>query len=255
MSAYVCMDLIIGQKKALLLDSGYGSCSLMSVVRSLTDLPVEIAVTHAHADHMGSISEIRQSILVSEDEYRWITSNPQNLFFQKILRQFKRYPPLQLKDRQSINLGGTILSAIKTPGHTPGSMSFYNTQSKELFVSDSLCPAIMIWEPFTESIQALNQTANRVFSMDIDYFWTGHHLLPVETSKTRVWKKVIKKALIPESFMPVSKTANTFICCDRYWEKELMNKNMQEIYKGFVNRSDFACIFFTNYLYSETNTN
>lgn len=45
--------LLTGTKQALLIDTGLGVCDLFSAVRSLTSLPVTVALTHAHWDHIG----------------------------------------------------------------------------------------------------------------------------------------------------------------------------------------------------------
>ena len=45
--------LLCGRKKALLIDTGLGVSNLREVVESLTPLPVFVATTHVHWDHIG----------------------------------------------------------------------------------------------------------------------------------------------------------------------------------------------------------
>ena len=45
--------LLCGRERALLIDCTIGTGDLMDVVRTLTDLPLTVAVTHAHGDHAG----------------------------------------------------------------------------------------------------------------------------------------------------------------------------------------------------------
>ena len=46
------MYLVEGREKALLIDTGLGSGDPLAFAKTLTALPVELAVTHAHLDHM-----------------------------------------------------------------------------------------------------------------------------------------------------------------------------------------------------------
>jgi glyoxylase-like metal-dependent hydrolase (beta-lactamase superfamily II) len=48
------MFLLIGDEKALLLDSGVGFGDLRALCESLTDLPIDHVLTHTHWDHIGS---------------------------------------------------------------------------------------------------------------------------------------------------------------------------------------------------------
>ena len=44
-----------GKRKALLIDGLSGVGSLKAFVQELTDLPVEVVITHGHVDHWGPI--------------------------------------------------------------------------------------------------------------------------------------------------------------------------------------------------------
>ena len=50
-SAY--MYLLTGKEKALLIDTGFGTIPLKSICEELTGLPVTVALTHGHVDHIG----------------------------------------------------------------------------------------------------------------------------------------------------------------------------------------------------------
>ena len=51
--AAVHFDLIVGEKKALLWDTGYGIDELMPLIRSLTDKELIVCNSHGHIDHVG----------------------------------------------------------------------------------------------------------------------------------------------------------------------------------------------------------
>ena len=47
------MHLLVGQEKALLIDTGYGEGNFREIVESITDKPVMVVDTHGHFDHTG----------------------------------------------------------------------------------------------------------------------------------------------------------------------------------------------------------
>jgi len=48
----VCMTLLAGSEKAILVDTGYGIEDVGRFVRTLTDKPLQVILTHGHHDHM-----------------------------------------------------------------------------------------------------------------------------------------------------------------------------------------------------------
>ena len=52
----VCCTLLAGRDRALLVDTGYGFEDLAAFVRTLTDRPLSVLLTHGHHDHaLGAI--------------------------------------------------------------------------------------------------------------------------------------------------------------------------------------------------------
>ena len=47
----VCMTLIEGETDAMLVDTGYGTEDVAAFVRTLTDKPLTVLLTHHHHDH------------------------------------------------------------------------------------------------------------------------------------------------------------------------------------------------------------
>ena len=59
--------LVEGADKALLIDTGMGDGDLLGLASSLTNLPIQVAVTHPHLDHMHWIDRFSTVYLHQED--------------------------------------------------------------------------------------------------------------------------------------------------------------------------------------------
>ena len=108
----------------------------------------KIILSHAHPDHMGSAYQIKKDtnciIMAHETELSWF----ENLEIQFNSRAVPGFFNLVdkaveidvlLEDGDSINpAGAEELQILHTPGHSPGSLSIYFSESKALFTGDAV---------------------------------------------------------------------------------------------------------------------
>ncbi|MEV1074991.1 MBL fold metallo-hydrolase [Micromonospora parva] len=90
-----------------------------------------ILATHAHDDHVRVAPELAEAtgapvLLHAADRVLWDMVHP-------------HLPPNgELHDGQSIEVGGTTLRVLHTPGHSPGACSFHAPELGAVFTGDTL---------------------------------------------------------------------------------------------------------------------
>ena len=145
---YINLYLLIGNKKALLIDTGTGLFPLKPMVQKLIeDKELIVVNTHGHFDHRGGNEEF-EAIMAHASEIRQL-SKPFDISFlkkssQEIVKNYdKKNFTLQpakitksIKNGSVIDLGDISLKIIHTPGHSPGSISLL-TNNNELFTGDT----------------------------------------------------------------------------------------------------------------------
>ncbi len=104
--------------------------------------PVRLINTHCHIDHVFGnkfISELYQLLLEAHElEVQVLASYPNSRKMFNVPGDDS--PEIQkfIKDGDEVNFGNTKLKAIFTPGHSPGSLSFYDENSNILIAGDVL---------------------------------------------------------------------------------------------------------------------
>ncbi|HEY1405479.1 MAG TPA: MBL fold metallo-hydrolase [Spirochaetota bacterium] len=151
---HVTSYLVVGGKKAMLVDTGWGTIDLRGIVESITSLPLVVANTHGHLDHIFGNWQFDEVLLHKEDspmfEYDFtrekrksalnrfgVTSPPCGLSVSEWLDAHP-HGILPLNDIKEIDLGDRTIDVIETPGHTGGSVCFLDRKGKNLFCGDSL---------------------------------------------------------------------------------------------------------------------
>ena len=124
--------LILGSNRAILFDSGPGLRNIKPVVESLTDLPVTVASSHLHYDHVGNHNQFDRVALVDLPHLR---ERAQSGVFRPSSREHLGFmegfdpPALAVSEwwapESQVDLGSRALSVIHAPGMRPSPSSFW----------------------------------------------------------------------------------------------------------------------------------
>lgn len=101
-----------------------------------------IFLTHGHYDHIGAVQALRDTFHVpvyaskveNEEVLNDISANLSGMFGTLITLQADEL----LRDGQKIDIIGTTLTCILTPGHTSGGMCYYCEELQSAIVGDTL---------------------------------------------------------------------------------------------------------------------
>ena len=188
--------LLCGVKNALLIDTGLGVANIKKVVDSLTLLPVLVATTHIHWDHIGG-HKYFENIAVHEAEKDWLSIKfpiplqavKHNLVckpcdfpldFSIDSYQLPKISPQQiLHDGDCLDLGERKITVIHTPGHSPGHCCFYEPERKYLYSGDLIYSGCLdAFYPTTDP-QLFWQSVKKIQHLDVERVLPAHHQLNI----------------------------------------------------------------------------
>ncbi len=134
----VCAHLLIGEEKALLIDTMYGEGNLREFVEGITDKPVMVANTHGHFDHTGG-NAFWEEAWMSEEA----AEDCKHAFGEEMQARFEKMPHPDytvhaLHDGDIIDLGGRKILCIHIGAHHLGSMAYLDESTGALYSGDEL---------------------------------------------------------------------------------------------------------------------
>lgn len=140
-NAYVLFD---ENKDAVIFDPGGEGLKLNTWLEAEGLRPKAILLTHAHFDHIGAVDDVRDfweiPVYIHNLEKDWLTDPTKNgsgLFLGENAVRIKDADYL-IKEEGSLEIGPFRFEVFETPGHSPGSVSFWLQELNVLFSGDVL---------------------------------------------------------------------------------------------------------------------
>lgn len=188
--------LLLGNEKALLIDTGLGIANIKNEVDKITKMLITVATTHVHWDHIGG-HKYFDNIAVHKLEKDWLINFPLPISVVKnnLLKEpckfpknfdinkyqiFSGEPNIILKDNDIIDIGNRKIKIIHTPGHSPGHICFYDLGKKYLFTGDLVYEGKLdVFYPTSNPID-FKASIDEIKKLDVDKILPGHHKLNVD---------------------------------------------------------------------------
>jgi glyoxylase-like metal-dependent hydrolase (beta-lactamase superfamily II) len=162
------MYLLVGSKKALLVDTGTGGVDLRGAVTTLIgnkSVDLVVAHSHSHGDHVGGDGAFE--------------GQPSTTVVGLQPSQVQAFFGISGDAAASFDLGGRTIDVIAIPGHQAAHIAIYDHETQLLLTGDTLYPGRLYiddWNAYRTSIPRLVAFVDA--GRPVSYVLGGHIELP-----------------------------------------------------------------------------
>ncbi|MDR1861064.1 MAG: MBL fold metallo-hydrolase [Bacteroidales bacterium] len=143
--------------------------------------PVKMLNTHGHLDHIFGVEYCRRQygipFLLHENDIDLVRHSVQQGYLFNIPTGVVGDPDGLLREGEPLTFGASSLQVLHVPGHSPGSVCFYDATAKQLFSGDVLFFGSIGRTDFIygDLRQLLDGIASKLLSLPDDTaVWAGH---------------------------------------------------------------------------------
>ena len=187
--------LLEGEHTAAVIDTGITEGEKITpMLRTLTDKPLVLVLTHAHPDHFYHMDEF-DTVYMSHEEFKL---GPEILHYMMAGKKLDLPGTIHIATGSRIDLGGRTLEICDLSGHTPGSVAVYDDKDDLVFTGDAIGSGLGVWMqlPGSPGLTQYEQSLRSFAAWCVQKggtmeFWGGH--------SNQVWESATVKPYNPLS--------------------------------------------------------
>lgn len=128
----------------IVIDPGAEGERLNNIIAKQHFQPLAILLTHAHFDHIGAVDAVRDQwgipVYLHSAEKDWLQRPSLNgsMYFGIAEPVVAKEAEQIIHGEHELSIGSFTINVMETPGHSPGSLSFYFSDSNVVFAGDAL---------------------------------------------------------------------------------------------------------------------
>ena len=194
-----------GRDRDLLIDTGLGISSLKDEIQDLTDKPLLALATHIHFDHVGCLHEFEHRLMHESEsprmsEYKefsflemlpefedYVTQGETEEFGDLLIKAkpYENFDPAHyqvtsttvtqsIREGDVVDLGDRHFEVLHLPGHSPGSIGLWESESGTFFSGDALYDGTLLDDLPDSSIPDYLDTMKRIRELPVNVVHGGH---------------------------------------------------------------------------------
>lgn len=230
------MHLIVGQERALLIDTAFGIGDLRSLVETLTDKPVDVVNTHFHGDHSAGNGQF-ETIFIHKYDIPYLEMSekaenrllpPPGTYREEDIIPLRSAKHIAMEDGFVFRLGeGHEVEVIHMPGHAAGGCMLLDRKYNLLFSGDAVVftPTLIIgkfpapYYPEYLTVTAFRNALKKALPkcQNVKKLYTGHSVQGISpvylTDMMDCCEKIIARPDQYETYDYVSDPSQKQIMC------------------------------------------
>lgn len=183
-------DLIVGEERALVFDTGYGIGDLAGTIRSLTDKPLIAVDSHGHVDHASGNFRLGVPVHIHPADIPVCREHTAPAFRAHALSTMEENLPdgldrdgwlaggtgelVAVEEGRVFDLGGRTLEVVGLPGHTRGSIGLLLREERILYVGDAINGNLWLFLPESTGLSTYRATLEKARGIDFDVMVQAH---------------------------------------------------------------------------------